>query len=67
MGRFDAFNIISTTYKVVKGHGISVDIIAPKTLSAENHPVIARFHGGFLVCAICCPVNLNMLDSIAMN
>lgn len=47
--KFANFNIISTTYKKVGTHEISVDIIVPKSIASGKRPVIARFHGGFLV------------------
>jgi acetyl esterase/lipase len=47
--KFANFNIISTTYKKVGTHEIAVDIIVPKSIASGKRPVIARFHGGFLV------------------
>jgi len=48
--KFDAFEVVPTTYKTVGQHNIRADILIPKkpALSGKR-PVIARFHGGGLV------------------
>lgn len=49
--KFNNFNIIQTIYKTVDGHDIRADILTPKSLdTTRKNPVIARFHGGGLVC-----------------
>ena len=49
--KFSPFHIHSTSYKVVNGHPISVDILVPKNLESgtKKCPLMVRFHGGFLV------------------
>ena len=47
--RFDDWNIHTTTYKEVGDHGIEVNVIIPKDIKPGSHPLIVRFHGGFLV------------------
>lgn len=47
--RYSVFNITSTPYKTVRGHEIPVHVFLPKSLTPGKHPVIVRFHGGFLI------------------
>jgi acetyl esterase/lipase len=47
--KFAAFNIYTTAYKHVNNQPISVDVLVPKNLKPGKHPLIVRFHGGFLV------------------
>ena len=49
--KFSPFHIHSTTYKTVNEHPIGVDVLIPKKLEpgTKKHPLIIRFHGGFLV------------------
>lgn len=52
---FKDFEIHDVVYKTVGDHNISLSILVPKTLVSDandshgKRPVIARFHGGFLV------------------
>jgi hypothetical protein len=52
---FQDFEIHDVVYKTVEDHDISLSILVPKTLLSEvnsshgKRPVIARFHGGFLI------------------
>ncbi|EYE92287.1 alpha/beta hydrolase [Aspergillus ruber CBS 135680] len=56
--RFNDFKILTTTYKVVYNHEITVDILYPKHLHNSSHqhlratprPVLLRYHGGGLIC-----------------
>lgn len=48
--KFADLNIIQSVYKTVGDHGIRVDMLIPKILPAGKRPVVARFHGGGLVC-----------------
>jgi acetyl esterase/lipase len=51
--KFNNFNIIQAIYKTVDGHDIRADILSPVSLdTTKKIPVIARFHGGGLVCDI---------------
>ena len=49
--KFAPFHIHSTSYKAVNEHNIGVDVLVPKDLKLgnEKHPLMVRFHGGFLV------------------
>lgn len=47
--RFSRFNITTTSYKIINGQAIPVHVFIPKTLSTTSPPIIARFHGGFLI------------------
>ena len=44
--KFDSFDIISKTYKVVKGHNIVVNVLVPKAIAPGKCPLVVRFHGG---------------------
>ncbi|MCJ1251764.1 hypothetical protein MMC30_009002 [Trapelia coarctata] len=46
--KFNPFTIHSTSYKTVNKHPIGVDVLFPKNLKPGKHPLIVRFHGGFL-------------------
>lgn len=56
---FNDFRILTTTYKVVYNHEITVDILYPMHLHDSSHqhlrssprPVLLRYHGGGLICA----------------
>lgn len=49
--KFSPFQIHSTSYKTVNEHSIGVDVLVPKGLKpgSQKHPLMVRFHGGFLV------------------
>lgn len=49
MATFPGFTSVATPYKKVGDHEILAGILIPEELSAGKHPVIVRFHGGFLV------------------
>lgn len=46
---FSGFDVTTQTYKEIKGHKITLDVLVPKSLAPGTYPVIMRFHGGFLV------------------
>lgn len=46
---FPGMILATTPYKQANGHDILVGIITPTNLVPGKHPVIVRFHGGFLV------------------
>ena len=49
--RFDNFIVLTTPYKTVRGHPITLNILYPKTLTKappNGSPIIIRFHGGGL-------------------
>ncbi|RDW57180.1 hypothetical protein BP6252_13828 [Coleophoma cylindrospora] len=45
---FPGFQVKAVPYKEVNGHEILAGIIVPENLAPGKHPIIARFHGGFL-------------------
>jgi acetyl esterase/lipase len=47
--KFSQFNITTTTYKIVNGQEIPVHVFIPKNITPGKHPILARFHGGFLI------------------
>lgn len=47
--KFSPFTITSTPYKTVDGQGIPVHVCLPKSTTPGKHPVMVRFHGGFLI------------------
>jgi acetyl esterase/lipase len=57
LSRFDEFIILTTTYKTVHDHELTVDVLYPKSLDEQSHqqprskprPTILRYHGGGLV------------------
>lgn len=57
LSRFEAFAIISVSYKTVRSHTITVDVLYPKSLNdpSQEHvlcvprPVLLRYHGGGLI------------------
>ena len=53
MSRFDDFNVLTTSYKRIGQHDISLNVVYEKGLSSKSaaQPVIIRFHGGGLVAA----------------
>lgn len=54
LSRFDDFNVLTTAYKRVHEHEISVNVLYQKDLPAlasAAQPIIIRFHGGGLVAA----------------
>lgn len=46
---FPGMKVSSTPYKRVNGHDLLVGLLVPENLSPGKHPIIVRFHGGFLV------------------
>lgn len=48
-GKFQNFDLLSTTYKTVDNVSINADVLVPKNLTAGLHPSIFRFHGGGFV------------------
>lgn len=48
---FPGFEVKTVPYKQVNGHEILVGIMVPEKLPPRKHPIIVRFHGGFLVCS----------------
>ena len=50
LSRFDNFHILTTPYKAVQNHPITLDILYPQTLKSPptGSPIIIRFHGGGL-------------------
>ena len=53
--RSKLFNVFSTSYKVINGHAIGVDVQLPLNLKPGKHPLLVRFHGGGLV-RYTCPI-----------
>ncbi|RVX73192.1 hypothetical protein B0A52_02319 [Exophiala mesophila] len=54
LSRFDDFRILTTSYKQVHDHEISVNVLYHKDLpthASAAQPIIIRFHGGGLVAA----------------
>ena len=54
MSRFDNFNVLTTPYKTVHGHAITLNVIYPKSLTkspSTGSPVMIRIHGGGLLAA----------------
>jgi hypothetical protein len=49
MAAFPGFTSVTTPYKKIGEHEILAGILIPENLGAGKHPVIVRFHGGFLV------------------
>ncbi|KAJ4169060.1 hypothetical protein NW754_010992 [Fusarium falciforme] len=58
LSRFDNFEILTTTYKIVLGHDIACHVLIPKPLAQEAQdqdrstglrPIIFRIHGGGFV------------------
>ncbi|KAF7591461.1 hypothetical protein BBP40_001507 [Aspergillus hancockii] len=57
LSRFDEFFIITTTYKTVGKHAITVGVLYPKSLAEPSNwplrsvprPVLLRYHGGGLI------------------
>lgn len=48
--KIENFDVLQTSYKTIKDHGIRCDILVPKTRTHEGkRPVIVNFHGGGLV------------------
>lgn len=47
--KFSKFNVTTATYKIVNGQDIDVAIFIPKAVHTGKRPIIAHFHGGFLV------------------
>ncbi|MCJ1403211.1 hypothetical protein MMC11_006434 [Xylographa trunciseda] len=47
--KFDPFTIHTTSYKIVNGYPIDVDILVPKDIKAGKRPLLVRFHGGYMV------------------
>ncbi|KAF4466770.1 Beta-lactamase [Fusarium albosuccineum] len=58
LSRFDDFQILETTYKIVSGHEIACHVLVSKRLverarpsPTEPRPIIFRFHGGGFIAA----------------
>lgn len=49
MGKRDAFDITTYTYKTVKNHKFLTDVLIPKDIPTGPRPILIRLHGGFLV------------------
>jgi acetyl esterase/lipase len=47
--KFSKFDITSTPYKIINNQEIPVQIFIPKCISSGRHPILPRFHGGFLI------------------
>jgi len=47
--KYAAFDISEITYKTFEGQPIKLYVFTPKKLSPGKHPVLVKFHGGFLV------------------
>lgn len=47
--KFAKFNITTTPYKTVNGQELPVHIFIPKNILPGKAPILARFHGGFLI------------------
>jgi len=47
--KLDPFEVYNATYKVIKGHDIDASILIPANLKDGKHPLIVRWHGGFLI------------------
>lgn len=47
--KYSNFTITTTPYKTVNGQEIPVHVYLPKSLTPGKHPIVARFHGGFLI------------------
>jgi acetyl esterase/lipase len=47
--KFSNFTITTTPYKIVNGQEIPVHVFTPKTIKPGKAPLLARFHGGFLI------------------
>lgn len=47
--KYSAFNVSTTTYKIVNGQDIDLSVLIPKTVHTGTRPIIAHFHGGFLI------------------
>ena len=49
--KFKPFLVYGTRYRTDNGHEIGLDLLVPKGLKpgTQKHPLIVRFHGGFLV------------------
>ena len=63
--KFSPFDIHSTSYKTVNEHNIGVDVLVPKDLKLgnEKHPLMVRFHGGFLVSNLSSSLTLSSFPS----
>ena len=51
VSRFDNFDVLTTTYKTVHSHPITLNVLYPKNFkpAPNGQPVIVRYHGGFLI------------------
>lgn len=43
------FDVSEIPYKVVNDHEIKCNVLTPKNTYLGKHPVLVKFHGGFLV------------------
>ncbi|KAK3082289.1 hypothetical protein LTS18_007845 [Coniosporium uncinatum] len=47
--KLNPFDVYNATYKRIRGHEIDASILIPANLGPGNHPLIVRWHGGFLI------------------
>ncbi|KAK5120213.1 hypothetical protein LTR85_006419 [Meristemomyces frigidus] len=47
--KFSAFNLVDVVYKSVDDTPIQASILIPKDIKPRKHPLMIRWHGGFLV------------------
>lgn len=47
--KYAKFDVSEAAYKVVNTTNISAFVMVPKGISDGQHPIIAKFHGGFFV------------------
>ncbi|KAI9816279.1 MAG: hypothetical protein M1827_001881 [Pycnora praestabilis] len=47
--KYAKFDIVETTYKLVDDQPIKAYLFTPKNIHAGKHPVLVKFHGGFLI------------------
>lgn len=48
MEKFSGFHQQDANYKTVDGVAMGLTVLVPRTASPGVHPVILRWHGGFL-------------------
>jgi dipeptidyl aminopeptidase/acylaminoacyl peptidase len=49
--KYANFDIAEVSYKIIDGQEIQLYVLTPKNASTGKHPVVAEFHGGWLVCS----------------
>jgi acetyl esterase/lipase len=47
--KFSNFTITTTPYKTINNQPVPVHVFIPKNITPGKHPILARFHGGFLI------------------